>query len=68
VWLSLSRRPIPPWKLLSEQTSLSLPSRRQAIRDIEDRGRAEQRVRPRTTPVRYPIELLQNAHDACAVR
>ena len=54
-----------PWKLLSEQTSLSLPSRRQVIRDIEDRGRAEQRVRQDYSG-RYPIELLQNAHDACA--
>ena len=54
-----------PWDLLREQTSLSVRSRRQAIRDIEDRGRAEQRVRQDYSG-RYPIELLQNAHDACA--
>lgn len=54
-----------PWELLKEQASLSLQSRRQAIRDIEDRGRAEQRVRQDYSG-RYPIELLQNAHDACA--
>ena len=54
-----------PWDLLRQQSSLSLKLRAQVISDIEDRGRAEQRVRLDYSG-RYPIELLQNAHDACA--
>lgn len=34
------------------------------IRDIEDNARAESQIRQDYTG-RYPIELLQNAHDAC---
>jgi hypothetical protein len=39
--------------------------RRQALHDIEDQGRSEQRVRSDYRG-RYPMELLQNAHDALA--
>lgn len=51
------------WTELEESASNSEPSRRKAAKDIEDRGGAE---RDTTTDYggRYPIELLQNAHDA----
>lgn len=39
--------------------------RTQELDRIEDGGRAEDRVRHDYTG-RYPLELLQNAHDACA--
>src|SRR3954468_24102847 len=50
---------------LREQQGLSAAARAQTIRDLEDLGRREEDTQ-RDYVGRYPIELLQNAHDACA--
>src|SRR3954452_35203 len=50
---------------LREQRRLTPASRAQTLRDLEDLGRREEDTQ-RDYVGRYPIELLQNAHDACA--
>jgi hypothetical protein len=50
---------------LREQAGLTAASRAQTVRDLEDSGRREEDTQ-RDYVGRYPIELLQNAHDACA--
>lgn len=51
------------WSWLEHQAGGSERVVRKVIHDLEDAGRAEDRVRQDYTG-RYPIELLQNAHDA----
>jgi hypothetical protein len=53
------------WEWLGHQSRGSAATKRSAWRDLGDAGAAEDRVRNSHTG-RYPIELLQNAHDACA--
>jgi hypothetical protein len=50
---------------LREQARLSRGSRAQTVRDLEDLGNREEATQ-RDYAGRYPIELLQNAHDACS--
>jgi hypothetical protein len=50
---------------LREQAGLTAAARAQTVRDLEDSGRREEDTQ-RDYVGRYPIELLQNAHDACA--
>ncbi|MEN3284999.1 MAG: hypothetical protein V7607_6139 [Solirubrobacteraceae bacterium] len=50
---------------LREQGGLTAASRAQTIRDLEDLGSREEDTQ-RDYVGRYAIELLQNAHDACA--
>lgn len=52
-------------EVLELQAGWSPSQKTQALRDYEDAGRSEARVRTDYYG-RYPIELLQNAHDACA--
>lgn len=54
-----------PWTLLKHDGSGSDVVRLQARDNVEDAGRSEDRVR-HDYAGRYPLELLQNAHDACA--
>src|SRR5689334_20833196 len=54
-----------PWAMLNHLATGDPAVRSQALDDYEDAGRTEDRVRHDYTG-RYPIELLQNAHDACA--
>jgi Protein NO VEIN, C-terminal len=55
-----------PWEHLQHQsTASSAEVRIQELHRLEDAGRNEDRVRQEYTG-RYPMELLQNAHDACA--
>jgi hypothetical protein len=54
-----------PWDLLTYIGAAQEEMRAQKLYEIEDAGAAEDRVRQDYTG-RYPIELLQNAHDACA--
>ena len=49
---------------LKEQARTTPRSRAQTIRDLEDLGSREESTQ-RDYVGRYPIELLQNAHDAC---
>lgn len=53
------------WDWLAHQSTGSPAVIRKVIDDLEDAGRAEDRIRQDYTG-RYPIELLQNAHDASA--
>lgn len=53
------------WEWLDHQATGNAATKRSAWRDLGDAGAAEDRVRQSHTG-RYPIELLQNAHDACA--
>ena len=50
---------------LKEMARTSPASRAQTIRDLEDLGSREETTQ-RDYVGRYPLELLQNAHDACA--
>ena len=50
---------------LEDIADLKVATRRQTIRDLEDAGNREDMTR-RDYAGRYPLELLQNAHDACA--
>lgn len=52
------------WDHLGEIGENSEPSRTQAAREIVDRANAEKQTTD-DYGGRYPIELLQNAHDAC---
>lgn len=52
------------WQWLAEQAEMSEASRAQTLRDLEDDGHREDDIRQSYTG-RYPLELLQNAHDAC---
>ncbi len=52
------------WDWLEDQGNTRHESQRQTIRDLEDDGQREDEVRQAYTG-RYPLELLQNAHDAC---
>ena len=61
VWNELAA----PWRLIESGASLEPEVRERRAAEIEDSGRAEQRVRSDYSG-RYPIELLQNAQDACA--
>ena len=61
VWNELAA----PWRLIESGASLESEVRERRAAEIEDSGRAEQRVRSDYSG-RYPIELLQNAQDACA--
>ena len=61
VWNELAA----PWRLIESVASLEPEVRERRAAEIEDSGRAEQRVRS-DYGGRYPIELLQNAQDACA--
>lgn len=54
-----------PWILLDHIGGGDPIVRAQALDNIEDAGRTEDRVR-HDYAGRYPLELLQNAHDACA--
>ena len=54
-----------PWAKLNHLATGDPTVRSQALDEYEDAGRTENRVRHDYTG-RYPIELLQNAHDACA--
>ena len=55
-----------PWEHLRHQASaISEDVRIKELHHLEDAGRNEDRVRQEDTG-RYPMELLQNAHDACA--
>jgi hypothetical protein len=55
-----------PWEHLQHQRAASsVEVRIQELHRLEDAGRNEDRVRQEYTG-RYPMELLQNAHDACA--
>ena len=54
-----------PWRLIESGASHESEVRERRAAEIEDSGRAEQRVRSDYSG-RYPIELLQNAQDACA--
>src|SRR5687768_12110893 len=54
-----------PWDLLDEARGYSDRLRSRRIKELEQLGAAEARVRQDYFG-RYPIELLQNAHDACA--
>jgi hypothetical protein len=53
------------WEWLEHQAKGTAAAKRAAWRDLGDAGSAEDRVRQSYTG-RYAIELLQNAHDACA--
>jgi hypothetical protein len=53
------------WEWLEHLALGTAATKRSAWRDLGDAGAAEDRVRNSHTG-RYPIELLQNAHDACA--
>jgi hypothetical protein len=53
------------WQWLAEQAEMSDASRAQTLRDLEDDGHREDDIRQSYTG-RYPLELLQNAHDACS--
>ena len=61
VWNELAA----PWRLIESGAALRPEVRERRAAEIEDSGRAEQRVRSDYSG-RYPIELLQNAQDACA--
>jgi hypothetical protein len=50
---------------LKEMARTSPESRAQTIRDLEDLGSREETTQ-RDYVGRYPLELLQNAHDACS--
>ena len=54
-----------PWKLIVSTARHEPDVLERRAAEIEDSGRAEQRVRSDYSG-RYPIELLQNAQDACA--
>jgi len=54
-----------PWEFLEKLSGFEKKLRQIAINDWEDLAQAEQRVTTDYTG-RYPTELLQNAHDACA--
>lgn len=55
-----------PWDLLEHQAAATRRDvRTKALHHLEDAGRNEDRIRQEYTG-RYPMELLQNAHDACA--
>jgi hypothetical protein len=54
-----------PWVHLEHQCKASDDVRTQELHRLEDAGRNEDRIRREYTG-RYPMELLQNAHDACA--
>ena len=54
-----------PWRELAHLHEGDPVVRAQAADRYEDQGRTENRVKQDYTG-RYPIELLQNAHDACA--
>src|SRR5215211_6492768 len=55
-----------PWAHLEHSAQATDPlALGQAFDNIEDAGHSEERVLEDYTG-RYPIELLQNAHDACA--
>jgi hypothetical protein len=62
---SIERALEAPWVLLRHDATGSDIARAQALNNIEDAGRSEDRVR-HDYAGRYPLELLQNAHDACA--
>lgn len=62
---SIERALEAPWVLLKYDGEGNEIVRAQALGNIEDAGRTEDRVRHDYTG-RYPVELLQNAHDACA--
>jgi len=53
------------WKLARHIATGSIEDRRKWVDNLEDLAESERRVRTDHTG-RYPIELLQNAHDACA--
>lgn len=53
------------WEWLEHVALGTAATKRSAWRDMGDAGAAEDRVRNSHTG-RYPVELLQNAHDACA--
>jgi hypothetical protein len=50
---------------LREQAPMSPAFRSQTVRDLEDLGNREESTQ-RDYAGRYPVELLQNAHDACS--
>lgn len=52
------------WKSIIFLSDADADVKAQQLADIEDAARAESRVRQDYTG-RYPVELLQNAHDAC---
>jgi hypothetical protein len=54
-----------PWRSLEHQRSAPRAVRRAQLGDLEDLAGAEDRVRT-DYRARFAIELLQNAHDACA--
>ncbi len=54
-----------PWALVEHAATGDKASKQRQMEDWEDLGASEQRVRQEYTG-RYPIELLQNAHDACS--
>lgn len=62
---SIERALEAPWILLRHDGAGDDVVRAQALDNIEDAGRTEDRVR-HDYAGRYPLELLQNAHDACA--
>lgn len=62
---SIERALEAPWVLLRHDGEGGEVVRDQALANIEDAGRTEDRVR-HDYAGRYPLELLQNAHDACA--
>jgi Protein NO VEIN, C-terminal len=62
---SIERALEAPWILLRHDGTGDDIARAQALDNIEDAGRSEDRVR-HDYAGRYPLELLQNAHDACA--
>lgn len=54
-----------PWRRIESSASDDAEIRERSAAEIEDIGHAEQRARSEYSG-RYPIELLQNAQDACA--
>lgn len=54
-----------PWQYVREHSDMPANMKQQALSIWQDLASAEDRVRSDYTG-RYPVELLQNAHDACA--
>src|SRR5688500_15767654 len=54
-----------PWRHLAHQGSGTEQVRQTELQRLQNAGSAEERVRSDYRG-RYAIELLQNAHDACA--